>query len=238
MILRLVILDINNIINNGRTKPYLSKFLTLQEQFDLEKAKNEINIVFSNSYIDEERKRAFVYPKDIDVTPDFKISYLKINSHSKLRHQDILGSILALGLTRDVIGDILVDDQIVLCTSEVENYLINNLERIGRETVEVEKLEELKYEGNSNYLEREIIVSSLRLDVVVARATNLSRSKAQTLIQQRFVKINGKIESNFDYICLFDDIISITKFGRVIIKEVLKKTRKDKLLIKILTTFS
>jgi len=231
-------MDINNIINNGRTKPYLSKFLTLQEQFDLEKAKNEINIVFSNSYIDEERKRAFVYPKDIDVTPDFKISYLKINSHSKLRHQDILGSILALGLTRDVIGDILVDDQIVLCTSEVENYLINNLERIGRETVEVEKLEELNYEGNSNYLEREIIVSSLRLDVVVARATNLSRSKAQTLIQQRFVKINGKIESNFDYICLFDDIISITKFGRVIIKEVLKKTRKDKLLIKILTTFS
>ncbi|HHX00777.1 MAG TPA: hypothetical protein GX740_05705 [Acholeplasmataceae bacterium] len=210
----------------------------MQEQFDLEKAKNEINIVFSNSYIDEERKRAFVYPKDIDVTPDFKISYLKINSHSKLRHQDILGSILALGLTRDVIGDILVDDQIVLCTSEVENYLINNLERIGRETVEVEKLEELNYEGNSNYLEREIIVSSLRLDVVVARATNLSRSKAQTLIQQRFVKINGKIESNFDYICLFDDIISITKFGRVIIKEVLKKTRKDKLLIKILTTFS
>lgn len=231
-------MDINNIINNGRTKPYLSKFLTLQEQFDLEKAKNEINIVFSNSYIDEERKRAFVYPKDIDVTPDFKISYLKINSHSKLRHQDILGSILALGLTRDVIGDILVDDQIVLCTSEVENYLINNLERIGRETVEVEKLEELNYEGNSNYLEREIIVSSLRLDVVVARATNLSRSKAQTLIQQRFVKINGKIESNFDYICLFDDIISITKFGRVIIKEVLKKTRKDNLLIKILTTFS
>lgn len=231
-------MDINNIINNGRTKPYLSKFLTLQEQFDLEKAKNEINIVFSNSYIDEERKRAFVYPKDIDVTPDFKISYLKINSHSKLRHQDILGSILALGLTRDVIGDILVDDQIVLCTSEVENYLINNLERIGRETVEVEKLEELNYEGNSNYLEREIIVSSLRLDVVVARATNLSRSKAQTLIQQRFVKINGKIESNFDYICFFDDIISITKFGRVIIKEVLKKTRKDKLLIKILTTFS
>lgn len=231
-------MDINNIINNGRTKPYLSKFLTLQEQFDLEKAKNEINIVFSNSYIDEERKRAFVYPKDIDVTPDFKISYLKINSHSKLRHQDILGSILALGLTRDVIGDILVDDQIVLCTSEVENYLINNLERIGKETVEVEKLEELNYEGNSNYLEREIIVSSLRLDVVVARATNLSRSKAQTLIQQRFVKINGKIESNFDYICLFDDIISITKFGRVIIKEVLKKTRKDKLLIKILTTFS
>lgn len=231
-------MDINNIINNGRTKPYLSKFLTLQEQFDLEKAKNEINIVFSNSYIDEERKRAFVYPKDIDVTPDFKISYLKINSHSKLRHQDILGSILALGLTRDVIGDILVDDQIVLCTSEVENYLINNLERIGRETVEVEKLEELNYEGNSNYLEREIIVSSLRLDVVVARATNLSRSKAQTLILQRFVKINGKIESNFDYICLFDDIISITKFGRVIIKEVLKKTRKDKLLIKILTTFS
>lgn len=231
-------MDINNIINNGRTKPYLSKFLTLQEQFDLEKAKNEINIVFSNSYIDEERKRAFVYPKDIDVTPDFKISYLKINSHNKLRHQDILGSILALGLTRDVIGDILVDDQIVLCTSEVENYLINNLERIGRETVEVEKLEELNYEGNSNYLDREIIVSSLRLDVVVARATNLSRSKAQTLIQQRFVKINGKIESNFDYICLFDDIISITKFGRVIIKEVLKKTRKDKLLIKILTTFS
>lgn len=231
-------MDINNIINNGRTKPYLSKFLTLQEQFDLEKAKNEINIVFSNSYIDEERKRAFVYPKDIDVTPDFKISYLKINSHSKLRHQDILGSILALGLTRDVIGDILVYDQIVLCTSEVENYLINNLERIGRETVEIEKLEELNYEGNSNYLEREIIVSSLRLDVVVARATNLSRSKAQTLIQQRFVKINGKIESNFDYICLFDDIISITKFGRVIIKEVLKKTRKDKLLIKILTTFS
>jgi len=230
-------MDVNNIINNGKNKPYLSKFLSLQEQFELLKAQNEINIVFSNTYSDEERKRAFVYPKDLEITPDFKISFLKIKSKKILRHQDILGSILALGLNRDVIGDIIVNEQIVLCTSDIENFLINNLERIGHEKVEVIKLDSLDIESGNNYFEKEIIVSSMRLDAIVARAAKLSREKAQEYIKQKLVKINGKIEINTDYNCKLDDIISITKFGRVIIKELLKTTKKDNLLLKIQTTF-
>lgn len=231
-------MDINNIINNGKSRPYLSKFLTIQEQFDLAKAHKEINIAFSNSYIDEERKRAFVYPKYMEITPDFKISYLKIISKNKLRHQDILGGLLSLGINREVIGDILVEDQIVLCVSEVDNYIISNLERIGHEKVEVKKLQKIEYDKLNEYFEKEIIVSSYRLDAIVARTTKLSRGNAQDLIKQKMVSINGKIENDIDYICKIDDIISIRKYGRIIIKEQLKTTKKDNLVLKIKTTFN
>lgn len=227
-------LKIENIIRNGTYKPYLTKFLTIQEQSDLEKFNKEVNIVFSNTYIDEERKRACVYPKDIEITPDFKISYLEIISKNKLRHPDILGAILNLGVDREVIGDILASEQIVLCMSEIENYIISNLTRIGRENVEVRKRENLNYSVEDNYTEKEIIISSPRLDGIIAKAMNLSRSRAQEIIRQRLVKVNGQTEVNCDYICIESDIVSVTRLGRIKIVGITRKTKKDKLVLNVL----
>ena len=185
---------IQNIVKNGRIKPYLTKFLTIAEQYELTKYSKEINIVFSDTYIDEERKRAYVYPIDINILPDFQISYLKIISKQKLNHPDILGAILNTGLDRETVGDIIVNEQIVICTSEIENYIISNTSLINRQKVEIEKLDNFDYSKEDNYEDKQIIISSMRLDGIIAKTLNLSRSIAQELINKRIVKINGNIE--------------------------------------------
>lgn len=227
-------IKVENIVRNANNKPVLTKFLTILEQSELQKHKKDYQIIFSDNYPDEERKRAFVSTLDMSITPDFKISFLKINSKVKLRHPDILGAILSLGLERDVIGDILVDEQVVICTCEVANYIINNLKMINKVNVKMEIFVNFNYSGNNNYEEKEIIVSSLRLDAVLARSFNLSRSKAQELVNSRLIKINGNIELKNDYNCIESDIISVTRIGKVKILEVTRKTKKDKLVLNIL----
>ena len=234
-------IKIENIVKNGRTKPYLSKFLTIAEQYELSKYIKEVNIVFSNTYIDEERKRAFVYPMDMntfpmDMTtlPDFKITYLKIISKQKLNHPDILGAILNTGIDRETVGDILVNEQIVISTSEIANYIISNTSIINRQRVEIEKIDSFDYLEENNYDEKQIIISSMRLDGILAKSMNISRSSAQELINKRIVKINGNIDLRCDYNCTLSDTISITRKGRIKIQDVTRKTKKDKLVLNIL----
>lgn len=225
-------IKVYNLLKNGHHGPVLSKFLTLAEQAELHDI--DLNIVFSNNYPFEERKRAFIYPKELDIKLDFKISFLKIVSREKLKHSDVLGAIMNLGITRDVIGDILISDEVyVIVASEILKYLVDNLLQVGKAKVKVEIINDLPSLDMNNYQSSSIIVTSMRLDSIINKSLNLSREKAQTLIQMRAVKINGNICLSNDYLCQENDIISINKFGRIIVRDVSRKTKKDKLVLNI-----
>jgi RNA-binding protein YlmH len=91
---------------------------------------------------------------------------------------------------------------------------------------------------NQNYHSASIIVPGLRLDSILAKSLHLSRANAQELIRTGRVKVNGKINLNRDYLCKQDDLLSITRFGRVVIGEITGKTRKDNLILNIEITRS
>jgi len=225
-------MKINNLLKNGLQRPTLSKFLTIEEQSNL--VSKKYNIVFSNSYPEEERKRAFISSKDLDIIPDFNISFLKIISKEKLKHPDILGALMNIGITREVIGDIIINEEVyVIVCSEIKNYIKDNLLKVNKENVEVVFTDRLNFDQTDNYFSESIIVSSLRVDSILSKGIHLSREKAQELINMRYIKINGKICLNNDYICKENDIISITKFGRIIVRDITRKTKKDKLVLNI-----
>lgn len=225
-------MKINNLINNGLKGPTLSKFLTIKEQQALNN--KNLKIEFSNLYLEEERKRAFLYPLDEETIISFNISIISFDN-SKFRHADCLGAIMALGLERDVIGDIIITDNkvFIIIADEIKKYLLINLLKVGNQYIKVEeeRLDILKDIKKTSLTEEQIIVSSLRLDAVVASICKLSRSKSQEYISNGFVKINGNIIDKYDHFLKNEDYISIRKFGRTYIKDVLKKTRKDKLVV-------
>lgn len=227
-------IKIDNILKNSLNKPTLTKFLTIAEQNELINRGGDFKIIFSNTYPNEERKRAFVSMIDTEITPDFQISVLQIQSSQVLKHSDILGAILNLGIDREVIGDIIVDEQVVFCIKEMENYLASNLKKIRNLNVQLEKIVNFYYSGNTNYIEKQIILNSLRLDGIIAKSFNLSRSNAQELVNQRMVSINGNIEQRCDYNCIESDIVSVRRLGRIKILDVTRKTKKDKLVLNIL----
>ena len=223
-----------NLIKNGERGLTLSKFLTINEQIKLRN--NQLNILFCDNYPEEERKRALIFPKDIDIDIDFKISLLEIIGNGDYNHRDILGSILGLGISRDVVGDIIINNKVyVIVSTEIVEFIVNNLLKIRNSHVEAKNvsLDLIKDVNNSNYKQEEIIVSSMRLDVILSRVLHLSREKAKEYITLGNVKINGDIVYKIDYICKIEDRLSLSRRGRVIIKNILKTTKKDKLVLSI-----
>ena len=120
----------------------------------------------------------------------------------------------------------------------MEYFIINNLIKIGKVSVDVSisNYDEIKNIDVNNYIEDTFIVSSYRLDTIISERCSLSREKAKQYIVLKNVKINGIVNVNPDYLVKIDDLISIHKFGRLIIKEEIKKTKKDKLILRLLKT--
>lgn len=226
---------IKNINNSSKS---VSKFLSLEEQVQLNKVKNKVFFP-----IDSERKRVIIFKNDIE---EFKIddyiSIIKISYNKKfgeINHRDVLGSIIGLGIKRECIGDIIVDEDIfVYVIKEMEYFIINNLIKIGKVSVDVKlsSTNELQNITVDNYIEDTFIVSSYRLDTIISERCSLSREKAKQYIILKNVKINGVINVNPDYIVKIDDLISIHRFGRLIVKEEIKKTKKDKYILRVFKT--
>src|SRR5690625_2940955 len=99
-------------------------------------------------------------------------------------------------------------------------------------TSDLKSFENLVQEMDKWELE-EIIVSSLRMDVILARALNVSRNRAKTLIKDQKVKLNWVEVERPDIEVEEYDILSIRGFGRVKIGAQQGITRKDNLVLKI-----
>ena len=56
-----------------------------------------------------------------------------------LSHRDILGSLMALGIKRETVGDILIEEgrAVVFVCGDVKEYILNQVEKIGRVGVDM-----------------------------------------------------------------------------------------------------
>ena len=109
-------------------------------------------------------------------------------------HRDYLGALMALGIRRTKIGDIIVGPrgaQIVVAEDMAE-YLKDSLTSVGRAAVNVTvtDITGLKpYDVRKE--EREYSVSSPRLDNVVSAVFSVSRKNAQEAVSRGLVFIDG-----------------------------------------------
>ena len=75
---------------------------------------------------------------------------------------------------------------------------------------------------------RQIQVSSVRLDAVVAHVYNLSRSQAQEVFRSQRVFVNGRLMENLTYEPKDGDMISVRHCGRFRYTGLERMTRKGK----------
>ncbi len=141
--------------------------------------------------------------------------------YTPLSHRDYLGSILALGISRDVIGDIAVVGEytaVVFALDSITPYILTSLERIGRDKVKTE----LFTPDESFVIPREyesltVPVASPRLDCLVASLTNLSREKAKELCLAGMVELSYKAVESPDEKFSEGDTLSIRGYGKFIV---------------------
>ena len=164
-----------------------------------------------------------------------EVQIVKISCSQELTHSSILGSLLGLGLERKKIGDIIIDENTayVVLKKTITNFIIHNLEKVGRNRVKLEVFEEEIPIKEDSTMDKKVTVSSMRIDVLLSSVLHISRGKANTLLQKEYVKVNHELIKSKNKILSKGDMISVRKHGRFYITEVLGKTRKDKFILLI-----
>lgn len=223
--------------------PYLSPFLDPRQQFIVESIagqNSEITLHSFGGYEDAERKKIFLAPSYFEPEQnEYAITICEINYPVKfatLSHGNILGSLTGSGINRGNLGDIITDGENwqVFVDKPMMPFLLSQIDSIGKIKVH---LEEKMYTDiilpKDKWENRSIIVSSLRIDVVLASAFNLSRQKSKELIASNKVKVNWNETSRPDTTLGIFDVISIRGFGRLKLKSIEGKTRKKKIRLEL-----
>ncbi len=149
----------------------------------------------------------------------------------KLGHRDILGAIMKLGVDRSKLGDIIIGDGIyyLLCEEDIAGYFIENLDKIRHTLVKLETCSMESLTIQQDFEEKDGIITSNRLDSVVACVYKLSRSQALNLFRQEKIYVNGRLIENVTYSCHEGDIVSVRGYGRFIYVREYGETNKGRL---------
>lgn len=168
---------------------------------------------------------------------EYPIKVLKSKEALDVRHQDVLGSILALSVDRSKVGDInILDDGIqIFVYDTISEFLVSELTKIGGYNVTFEE-HDIKdaVVVEPKFKELNIIVPSMRLDAVIGNIFKLSRNEANMFVKGGKVKINHSPVSKPAMTVKVGDIISVRTKGRAIIDSESGQTKKGntKLLVK------
>lgn len=149
----------------------------------------------------------------------------------KPAHRDFLGALLALGIKRELLGDILVAEgyAVVFCHETAEDmiYHVDKVGRVGVSAVRgvAKPLPEIKTK------KIDASVSSLRLDCIVSAAVNVSREKSAALIKSGQVNADFLPCLNVSEELSEGTIISVRGSGRYKLSGISGETRRGRLRI-------
>lgn len=157
-----------------------------------------------------------------------------------LTHRDYLGSLLALGLDREVTGDILVrgpdaktgGGADIIVEAGVAEFIEMNYNKAGLTnlTVEILPIDALDT-GLVNIVQKRDTVASLRLDNIVSSAFAVSRSKAAEAIRRGIVSVNSVECLKVDQMIEEGDRVTLRGKGKIALAEVGGKSRKDRIIV-------
>jgi len=219
-----------------------SKFLTPSEAVSVGEAfanRRDVSVFFDGGFDGSERVRAvFLNPDWGEYERGKFFTALKVlyRQQDTLGHRDILGALMALGIKREAIGDIVVGEHFtgIICLPEMSEFIIENLTKAGRVglTLSPISLDEIPSREEDLTIKSDT-VASLRLDAVLSSAFGLSRTKAAKLIVAGQVSLNHQICEKTDKEVAENALLSVRGMGRAKLLEVGNLSRKGRSFIKI-----
>lgn len=167
--------------------------------------------------------------------PNIKI--YEIVSSNDLRHQDILGTLYSLNISDEMFGDVVIwnNRYFIIILSSIDNYIKSNLTSIRNSKVDlIERDPYYLRDYKQEYEECIIIVPSIRVDAIVSKIINSSRSNALEKIKNGDIYLNYELLTKPTYMLKENDIFSIRKYGKYKFLGEINKTKKGSLVIKYL----
>lgn len=185
--------------------------------------------VFRPDFISDDEQEKYVREilKVLEITP---------NARGSLSHRDYLGSLMGLGIRREVTGDIIVTEEkcSIIVLSEMAGYIAGNLFKVGNTGVSLAVLDIMElFVPEPKAAEIKTTVAALRLDSFCAPAFGISRSKAAEFIKAGRVNLNWEAILNPDKAVHEGDTISLRGKGRAVLEKVGGRTKKDRITMLI-----
>ena len=228
----------NGLINNvlGKHEEVLTDFLDPGERDILKKiAQTEVCLQSFGGYSNAEKKRVLITEDWDTIAPSsYQITVFNVEYPQKfacLSHSAILGSLANAGIETSTFGDIITDGNgrwQFFAKSELKDFFQHEINHIGKTKVRIRPSLNQKViiiDDESEMLTA--IVSSLRLDAVLASITHESRQQIKANISNNLVKLNWHSVKDFNIMVDEDDVLSLRHFGRCKITDI-STTRKGK----------
>lgn len=203
--------------------------------------------VFDGGHEEDDRKMIFFLPSyitedefhqkhlDEDYISCLEITPKVIKFAETLTHRDYLGALMNLGFMRNRFGDILTDGTVayLFCAREIKDQVIENLGKVRHTAVDVKEIKLSECPFTQRFLEKNLIVASDRLDVILGEVFNLSRRSAQEVIAQENVCINGRTIMNNSFALKENQRVSVRGHGKFIFVSSNGTTKKGRLKVKV-----
>ncbi len=225
----------------GNKTPQVTDFLDPYQQKLAEsflKPWDDLTYLIYGGYPSAERAKIAIMPRFwLEQSVDLNIKFLHVQASSKFNkvsHGDYLGAILSLGLKRDKVGDIIVEEQgaTIVVDSLAVSFILSNLSQVKNIMVNVKEIssEEIKVQPEKTK-ELRGTVASLRLDALTSLGFGYSRSKIVKVIKADQVKLNWQRASDPSLQVKKGDVISLRGRGRIVIEDILGESRKGRIQV-------
>lgn len=256
---RLVSRVLESAEKNGECEYVLPLFLNLREQ---KMVRDALPSVFSSAFTffggfkTGERRVLVLFPEYIMFTSLLEPGYvsadsedirrlcldategilcalrIKCSEFEKLTHRDYMGALLALGIERSTLGDIVLaspHEAYVIATAKIGEFICDSLTSVGRASVSCELVRDYSKLGLSHATSESVCVAtSLRLDCVISAITGISREKSKALVSAGQAELNYYSKASPDDTVNDGDVISVRGYGKYKIADTSAKTSKGK----------
>lgn len=246
------------------TSSELNLFLKYKDELKVKDIKfilsggNNKELLFINNN-DNDHKVLFIIPSNFNeeeinnyINETIKVGKISFKIKEKfinksLTHRDYLGSLLSLGVSRNIIGDIYISSInniegifYYINKEGIEDLISNELKTISK--YEINKINfytliefiDLNNEFEPKYKLETIYVTSIRLDNVIKEVFNLkNREIAKELIEKDMVFISGIYNVSSSYKIKENERISVKNYGKFIYLGIEKINSKNKFYLKI-----
>ncbi len=229
--------------SSARNLPEHTAFLTPQEQETCRAMLDGIGVtegyLFCGGYDGAERRQLHFLP-DWAQEPEESVCALRCSWYQsgELTHRDLLGSLMGLGITRESVGDILVDKAAnaadILVTDTAAAFLLQEWTQAGRAKLQVRTIDlHDLHIPQAVFREVHDTVASLRLDSIVSAGFSLSRGKAAEAIESGRVQVNWQDVVKCGAAVTAGDIITVRGLGKCELTEVGNPTKKGRFFVTI-----
>ncbi len=197
--------------------------------------KNTDKFCFFGGYEGAERTYLCLMPDWCD-EPFFPITAITLTYRKgdRLSHRDFLGALMALGINRETIGDILIEDgrAVVFAADDIADFIMTQITKIGSVGVTLQKGYTEPLPNTATVLSLSDTVASLRIDCVIAALCGFSRGASADAVADGRVSVNSVAVSKTTLCVKPNDVITVRQKGRFKITACDEYSKKGRIILK------